>query len=73
MFDKEIENQKKEFTPEEGFNLVGIDYLENSNGQLYFIGHFDLYQEALSAKKNRKNPDEYLILYKGTRGEYLSR
>ena len=73
MFDEEIENQKKQLTPKDGFNLVGIDYLENPNGELYLIGHFDMYQDALTAKKNRKNPEEYLILYKGTGGEYLSR
>ena len=73
MADEIFEKEKKEFTPDNGFNLVGIDYFENSDGQLYLIEHFDLYQEALEAKKNRKNPEEYFILYKGSSGEYLSR
>jgi len=62
-----------ELTPESGFNLVGIDYFTDPNGQLYLIEHFDKYQDALEAKKNRKNPDEYFILYKGSGNEYLSR
>jgi len=73
MENNEIEKTKKELTPENGFNLVGIDYFGEPQGQLYFIEHFDMYQDALNAKKNRKNPDEYLILYKGSGGELLSR
>ena len=72
MSDDQFENQKKEITPESGFNLVGIDYFGDSDGQLYLIEHFDLYQDALNAKKNRKNPKEYFILYKGSGGEFLS-
>ena len=68
-----LDKQKGEFTPENGFNLVGIDYFENPNGQLYLVEHFELYQDALKAKKDRKNPEEFLILYKGTGGENLSR
>ena len=66
-------NLKKNLTPESGFNLVGIDYFGDPDGQLYLIEHFDMYQDALDAKKNRKNPEEFLILYKGSGGEYLSR
>ena len=73
MSNEEIEKQKEEFTPENGFNLVGIDYLENPNGQLYFIEHFDLYQDALSAKKNRKKQEDYFILYRGINKENISR
>ncbi len=69
----QFEKEKKEFTPDNGFNLVGIDYFGNSDGQLYLIEHFEMYQDALDAKKNRKNPEEYFILYKGPGGEYLSR
>ena len=68
-----IETQKDDFTPENGFNLVGIDYLGDPNGQLYLIEHFEMYQDALNAKKERKNPDEFLILYKDSGGENLSR
>lgn len=68
-----IETQKDDFTPDDGFNLVGIDYLADPNGQLYLVEHFDMYQDALNAKKERKNPEEFLILYKGTGGENLSR
>lgn len=68
-----IEKQKVEFTPENGFNLVGIDYFGDPDGQLYLVEHFDMYQDALKAKKERKNPEEFLVLYKGTGGENLSR
>lgn len=60
------ENEKLALTPESGFNLVGIDPFEIPGKKLYFIEHFDLYQVALKAKKERRNPDEYLILYKGS-------
>ena len=68
-----FEKQKSEFTPENGFNLVGIDYFDNPDGQLYLVEHFEMYQDALNAKKDRKNPEEFLILYKGPGGEFLSR
>jgi hypothetical protein len=57
--------EKARLTPESGFNLVGIDPFETRGNQLYLIEHFECYQDALSAKKSRKNPDEYLILYSG--------
>lgn len=56
-------NEKKPLTPESGFNLVGIDPFGSIGSRLYLIEHFDLYQDALKAKKSRKNPAEYLILY----------
>ena len=69
----DFEDQKKGLTPENGFNLVGIDFLEDLNGKLYLIDHFEMYQDALEAKKNRKNPEEYIVLYKGPGGEFFSR
>ena len=60
-------------TPDSGFDLVAIDYFSDSEGQLYFVEHFEKYQDALDAKKDRENPDEYFILYKGPGGEFLSR
>ena len=64
--DSEItEREKIQLTPEYGFNLVGIDPFEGSGKKLYLIEHFERYQDALDAKKSRKNPDEYLILYHG--------
>lgn len=73
MTEDSFAKEKKKLTPENGFNLVGIDYFETPEGQLYLIDHFDLYQDALNAKKNRKTPDEFFILYKGAGGEFLSR
>lgn len=55
--------EKKLFTPESGFDLVGIDPFASVGSRLYLIEHFDIYQDALNAKKSRKNQDEYLILY----------
>lgn len=59
------EHEKLALTPESGFNLVGIDPFEVTGSKLYFVEHFDMYQDALKAKKKRSNPDEYLIIYKG--------
>lgn len=59
------DSEKARLTPESGFNLVGIDPFESSGNQLYLIEHFERYQDALNAKKSRKNSDEYMILYPG--------
>ncbi len=69
IFDKE----KINLTPEVGFDLVGIDYFADSENQLYLVKHFEMYQDALNAKKERKNPNEYFILYKGAGGEFCCR
>jgi hypothetical protein len=68
-----FEKERIRLTPENGFDLVGIDYFADSDNQLYFVEHFEMYQDALNAKKDRKNQDDYFILYKGTGGEYLYR
>ena len=60
-----LEKEKQAFTPESGFNLVGIDPFGSAGSRLYLIEHFVKYQDALKAKKERDNPDEYLILYPG--------
>ncbi len=60
-------------TPEAGFDLVGIDYFADSGNQLYLVRHFEMYQDALNAKKERKNQDEYFILYKGVGGKFFCR
>ena len=68
-----FEEQKNKLTPETGFNLVGIDYFAEKENQVYLIEYFEMYQDALNAKKKRKNQDEYFILYRGSGGEFLSR
>ena len=68
-----FEEQKIKLTPENGFNLVGIDYFEEPGNQLYLVEHFEMYQDALNAKKDRKNQDEYFVLYKGTGNEFFHR
>ena len=59
------DEEKKALTPESGFDLCGIDYFESLGNRLYFTEHYEKYQDALNAKKERDRPDEYLILYKG--------
>ena len=71
---KEITEQEKiSLTPEDGFNLVGIDYFEAPGKRLYLVEHFEIYQDALAAKKERKLTDDYFILYRGPGGENLCR
>ncbi|MDH3279200.1 MAG: hypothetical protein OEL84_06165 [Nitrosopumilus sp.] len=73
MTEDKFEKQKMKLTPENGFNLVGIDYFSEPDNQLYLVEHFEMYQDALNAKKDRKNPDEYFVLYKGTGKEFFCR
>lgn len=61
-----LEKEKQALTPESGFNLVGIDPFGSAGNKLYLIEHFERYQDALKAKNERDNPDEYLILYTGS-------
>jgi hypothetical protein len=68
-----LEKEKIKLTPETGFDLVGLDYFADSENQLYLVEHFEMYQDALNAKKERKNQDEYFILYKGAGGEFFCR
>lgn len=67
------DSEKEKLTPEDGFNLVAIDYFAPNGEQLYLVKHFEMYQDALKAKKEKKNTLEYFILYKGPGGEYLIR
>ena len=73
MSDNRFENEKMKLTPKTGFNLVGIDYFEDTGNQLYIIEHFDMYQDALNAKKDRKNQEEYFVLYRDQNNECVSR
>jgi len=68
-----FEKEKIRLTPEKGFDLIGIDYFSDSTNQLYLIEHFEMYQDALNAKKDRKNSEEYFVLYKGGNGEFFCR
>ena len=73
MTEDNFEEEKKRLTPDNGFDLIGIDYFAEPGNQLYLVEHFEMYQDALNAKKERKNPEEYFILYKGAGGEFLCR
>lgn len=66
-------DEKMRLTPKTGFNLVGIDYFESPVGQLYLIEHFEMYQDALRAKQDREDPEEYFVLYKDARDEFCCR
>ena len=68
-----FEDEKIKLTPEKGFDLVGIDYFAEPGNQLYLVEHFEMYQDALNAKKDRKIQEEYFVLYKGTGNEYFCR
>jgi len=68
-----FQKEKINMTPEAGFDLVGTDYFVEPGNQLYLVEHFEMYQDALNAKKERKNPSEYFILYKGAGGEFFCR
>ena len=68
-----FEQEKVKLTPNTGFVLVGIDYFSEPGNQLYVVEHFEMYQDALNAKKDRKNQDEYFVLYKGTGDEFFCR
>ena len=68
-----FKKEKEKLTPETGFNLVGIDYFADSGNQLYLIEHFEMYQDALNAKKDRKNQNEYFVLYKDQNNKFFSR
>ena len=65
MSSEVTDEEKITLTPESGFNLCGIDYFEPIGKRLYFIEHYEKYQDALKAKKEREREYEYLILYKG--------
>ena len=68
-----FEKEKIRLTPEKGFDLIGIDYFSDSTNQLYLIEHFEMYQDALNAKKDRKNQEEYFVLYKDQNNEFFCR
>ena len=68
-----FEKEKVKMTPKTGFNLIGIDYFEDTGNQLYLVEHFEMYQDALNAKKDRKNQEEYFVLYKDQNNECVSR
>lgn len=68
-----LEKEKILLTPEQGFNLVAIDPFQSTENQLFLVEHFEMYQDALKAKKERGNTDEYFILYKGPGGQYFCR
>lgn len=59
------DEERSALTPQCGFNLCGIDFFEPLGRRLYLIKHYDKYQDALKAKKDRERPEEYVILYVG--------
>ena len=54
MTQDDYEKEKEKLTPQTGFALVGIDFFAEPGNQLYLVEHFEMYQDALTAKKDRK-------------------
>ena len=52
-------------TPEEGFNLVGVDDYEEPGDELYLVGNYPTKEEAERVKQQRLagNPQEVLYIY----------
>lgn len=46
-----ISDEIKKFTPDKGFNLVGIDDFGMPGESLYLIEHFDTKDDAIVAQK----------------------
>ncbi len=69
----DLESERRRLTPETGFALISTDYFAETGAEMYIVDTFDMYQDALYAKKNKKNPDEYYIVYKDSDGKYLYR
>lgn len=42
-------------TPTKGYNLCSVDCFEDFGEQLYVMGHYDNYDEALAAKNKHEN------------------
>ena len=73
MTEDNFEEEKKNLTPENGFDLVGIDYFSGPGNQLYLVEHFEMYQDALNAKKERKNLMNILFCTKVQAEEFFCR
>jgi hypothetical protein len=50
----EILTEMDQFTPEQGWNLVGLDDFEPFGEKLYLIGHFETREEAEAVKATRE-------------------
>ncbi len=61
-----ISREIEDYTPDQGFNLVGIDPHGMPGESLYLIGHFDTYEEAL--KEKRKYGNNTVIYYREETG-----
>jgi len=56
---------KDEFTPDSGFNLVGMDDFEDPGDELYLVGNFPSKNAAELARDVRlkDDPNEKLFIY----------
>ena len=63
-FDKALK-RIREFTPDEGYNLVGVDSFEAPGEELYLIDHFATREEAEAAKARfeAENPGDKVHVY----------
>jgi len=55
--------QKKQFVPESGYNVVGVDSFEKPGEELYLIAHVDTEKEAnaIAAKKRKAHSDKVYV------------
>ena len=62
---KTMLEDKKQFIPKAGFNVVGVDDFEDPGEQLYLIGHFVTRPMAEARKKlfKKQNPGESVFIY----------
>ena len=72
-YSDEYEEERIRLTPASGFELVGIDFFAGTGQRLYAIEHFEMYSDALAAKKSRNNPKEYFVLYRDAHGRCCHR
>ena len=56
---------RRNLTPTEGFNLVGIDDFEPFGEELYLVGHFATKEEAIAEQQRRDRlyPGHTYVIY----------
>lgn len=50
-------------TPKKGYNLVGVDTFELPGEELFFVAHFDTWEEAEAERKRRGGGAEPYYVY----------
>ena len=50
-----IGKERKTFTPESGFNLIGLDWFAVPGEKMFLIAHYDSLEQAEAAQKKYKD------------------